>query len=45
MLLQPLVAPVDVGGAVMIVSQVPSQRSPVPGPDGVGIDDLPVLFS
>ena len=45
MLLQPLAAPVDVGGAVMNVGQVLSQRSPVPEPDGVGIDDLPVLFS
>jgi hypothetical protein len=45
MLLQPLAAPVDVGGAVMVVSQAPSQRSPFPEPDGVGIDDLPVLFS
>jgi hypothetical protein len=45
MLLQPLAAPVDVRGAVMAVSQVPSQRSPFPEPDGVGIDGLPVLFS
>ena len=29
----------------MNVGQVLSQRSPVPEPDGVGIDDLPVLFS
>ncbi|GAA3434058.1 hypothetical protein [Kutzneria kofuensis] len=29
----------------MVISQLPSQRSPIPEPEVVGIDDLPVLFS
>lgn len=45
MLLQPLAAPAYVRGAVMVISQLPSQRSPIPEPEVVGIDDLPVLFS
>ena len=45
MLLQPLAAPVYVRGAVMIVSQAPSQRPLIREPESVGIDALPVLYS
>jgi hypothetical protein len=44
-LLQPLAAPAYVRGAVMVVSQAPSQRPLIREPESVGIDALPLLYS